>query len=440
MFPSPPRPSSTAIPLSVRTTTYSPSLGSEDDRDDDKHATPTRIVGGLATPGQSPVLASSPSPTLSPHPTPPLAVTPPRPSRQLYFPSPHDTSLVTRKISAAPWEPDILDRMVESQLHPDEDEHERKRLAIAAALSPSRFGLGFAAGWRERRVSSIESDPPSPSPSGDRSLSPSPHSPSLSASAHSSPNARHSAAFSDLSGFSEYEDARSDSPELELPPTLAVTKQQTSLWVLDTIASVGGSDEGNRMSIIGEEDEGEYDGPPSPTRNVTLEALPTSSSPPFDEPPSPTSVHPAEVYPHAMTYAHSNSSYATSCIPPQSTTRTPLARLTTLFRPARTPTRSFSNVGISSSSLGISSSSLSLSHASPTVDDDAGSRRNSVGSWTAETDDGEPPPVRGVGPQGKVGPVVSTPEGKALVGMLEQFKVDERERLRSIATRRVSVV
>ena len=37
------------------------------------------------------------------------------------------------------------------------------------------------------------------------------------------------------------------------------------------------------------------------------------------------------------------------------------------------------------------------------------------------------------------GPVVETTEVKALVGLLEQFAIDEKERLRNIA-RRVSVV
>ncbi|KAL8283963.1 hypothetical protein RQP46_005076 [Phenoliferia psychrophenolica] len=430
----------------------------------------------------------------------------------------------SRRISAAPWEEeeeearssgpkdeegdeykgDALDRMMDAQNVGGEgmspEEHERKRLEIAAVLDApvaptNRFGLGFSS-WRSRApepISSTSTDnshptPAYPSPTRAR-LAPTPlplnfvplvQRRSLEVPrSPASPTApdmlrRNSATFSDASGFSEYEDARAETPVLsftdtpseheesevdedDLPapcpaPLLAFSKQQTSLWVLDTLASVGGSDEaGNRMSVIGEEEEeGDEDLPPRTTPHrkrttpLSLATLAESSSSPFDAPP--TNGEGIYAQSNASTYSHAPS-FTPSSNPSQSRSSTIGSRLTGIFRKSGTPSRSFNNVGISSDSVGLSTSSSAPASILTTTDgggngDEESERRmsnDSFGGSQGGTED-EFGPTRGGGsPNGKVGPVVETPEGKALVGMLEQFAIEEKERLRSIA-RRVSVV
>lgn len=242
-----------------------------------------------------------------------------------------------RRVSPAPWEEeeapaspssdeDILDRMVQAQqkaaFEPELKERRRRRISpLAIAAVAGAVGLGLAS-WRERGDStSTKSSDPFGSSEDDPFLSPtSPISegletirksldlPLLSDSASYDDLRRNSVALSEASGYSEYTDARAETPVLsststpsehedsedEPPPVdqtplLAFTKQQTSLWVLDTIASVGASED--RMSIIGEEEE-EVEPQPAPESTSSCassgppeQVFPRPATPPASPPP-----------------------------------------------------------------------------------------------------------------------------------------------------------
>ncbi|KAK4694710.1 hypothetical protein P7C70_g8689, partial [Phenoliferia sp. Uapishka_3] len=482
----------------------------------------------------------------------------------------------SRKISRAPWEEEEeevegyqtveAERMVEAMETGDnegfekpEEKEKRKRILQSlvgagvaneksnapATTRPMSFGLGLA-NWRERAIntkrrnySPIGGDEPEdlfnlipvnlnvlpPTRSEMAMLEIPTPSPTFSNRSNES-GGRPSADFSDVSGASEYESARADTPvlsftstpsehedsddvEVETPqeprglglPLLAFTKQQTSLWVLDTIASVSGGDEGGTpLSVIGEESEGGepdtdgspafmisppqvFPGPPiSPrlpseiqesrrnSKKLTIKPVLAGARSTGTTTPSPTASSPrSPITPITPTYASSynpshpssitsSSTVSKSHLSPASShsrrnqsaspspSRSKLGRLTVLFRKPATV-----HLGISSESLGLHREGDEKAPSIVVDDDDSMRSRETSASWGTvsrggETDDsGEGVPsgfsrrdASGADERDKF-VMPSTPEVKQLVGLLERFEREEKERLRSISTRRTAV-
>ncbi|KAM0756162.1 hypothetical protein T439DRAFT_351878 [Meredithblackwellia eburnea MCA 4105] len=436
---------------------------------------------------------------------------------------------------------DILDSMVRAQRRPemtDEDREHRRRsiLALSLAQNPSLaaaqqslpLGLGFET-WKKE-------DPPVSAVQGEKGASPiliraqplslglggdrlrkalnsralSEHSPAAldsdgltnTFSPHIETRSRRSSvAFSDVSGMSVYEDARADTPtppssssgeagevdgSVEAPTQpLSFNKQQTSLWVLDTLASgaAGVIEDPHRMSVIGEEEEEELvdrspslprPSPPfiggSPllsnhknSKNLVLErnslfsanaasatsiASPTSPGNPMMSPLSPTSP-----------YAHSNTSSVSHLAPSNHTATSSRSRsklgskLGSIFRKEKPPPLP-TNRGISGGppvgSVPATRYSPPTQYSPPTNsgfrDSSSDGRRMSQGSWGSSGHDMDVVPLdsmytaqrKGLQADAESYQMAPTAEGKAFGGLLDQFTKEEKARLRKLTSRRIS--
>ncbi|KAM0754637.1 hypothetical protein T439DRAFT_321669 [Meredithblackwellia eburnea MCA 4105] len=441
--------------------------------------------------------------------------------------------LGTRRISVAPWEEDVegedvLDKMMRAQevAVVSEEQRESKRRSVLAAnldfgalaredglVGFDKQGLGPLDEMSETASSGPRSLPTSPSriaanqPTIRKSLQVRLLSETYADEEMTFPTppvnvGRHSLAFSDQSGFSEYTDARTQTPSLpssssaqqletddssETPtPQLSYTKQQTSLWVLDTLASVSLESERNeavrQMGVIGEEEEDDSVPVASipPASVSTPVPAPVSSLAPTN-PPSPKSqsrnvkqlsINPALLSPaatptggtpHSATsnpyYAHSNTSAGSVRSPSILTNNSSRSRIGnkigSMFRRSSAPTLEVPR-GISGGPASLRSpttqQSPSFSLHGFGKSGGGASRRYSqdfsrpsseaVEEWTKLVESGNGPWNLAVANEAPSSASASPPkpEVTAFAGLLEQFQRDEKARITAMAARRVSVV